>query len=58
MGLLCCFVSTLELTATNEELIVAWPLETAGDDNINAAEEDFATEDTNGNVDTLSFYHF
>ena len=58
MDLLCSFVFTLELTAINDELVVAWSLETAGDGNINTAEGDFATEDTNGNVDTLSFFHF
>ena len=58
MGLLCSFVSTLEPTVTNDELIVAWPLETASDGNINVAGEDSATEDTNGNVATLSFFHF
>ena len=58
MCLPCSFVSTLELTVTNDELIVAWPLETASDGNINAAEEDFATEETNKNVDTLSSFHF
>ena len=55
MDLLRSLVFTLELTATNDELVVAWSLETAGDGNIDAAEEDLATEDTNGNVDTLSF---
>ena len=58
MDVLCTFVFTLELTATNEELVVPSPLETAADGNINAAEEDFATEDTNSNVDTLSLFHF
>ena len=57
MELLCSFVFTLELTATNDELVVAWSVETAHDSNINTAEEDLATEDTNGNVHTLSFFH-
>ena len=57
MDLPCSFVFTLELAATNDELVVAWSLETAGDGNINTAEEDFAPEGTIGNADTLSFFH-
>ena len=58
MDVLCTFAFTLEFTATNEELVVSSPLETAAGGNVNVAEEDFATEDTDSNVDTLSLFHF